>query len=102
MTSDNDAARRPNLTNSASHFVVLVNFPRMEDDFPSSEQDFEDNDDPGWYANGHGHGHCPYAHGQFSCGSLCFSIRCSDYSQTSPLVVLGVRTHWRTYIEVVA
>ena len=23
----------------------------MEDDFPISEQDFEDNDDPGWYPN---------------------------------------------------
>lgn len=51
MTSGSDAPRRPLLTNSASHFVVLVNFPRMEDDFPSSEQDFEDNDDPGWYPN---------------------------------------------------
>lgn len=98
--SDNDAARRPLLTNSACHFVVLVNFPRMEDDFPSSEQDFEDNDDPGWYANGHGH--CPYARGQFSCDSLCFSIRCSDYSQISTLVLLRARTHLRTYIEVMA
>ncbi|KAI1237099.1 hypothetical protein IHE44_0014354 [Lamprotornis superbus] len=26
---------------------MAMNFPRMEDDFPSSEQDFEDNDDPG-------------------------------------------------------
>ncbi|XP_071419004.1 neuropilin-2 isoform X2 [Pithys albifrons albifrons] len=28
-----------------------VNLPRMEDDFPSSEQDFEDNDDPDYFGS---------------------------------------------------
>lgn len=51
VTSSNNAPKRPLLTNGASHFVVPVNIPRMEDDFPISEQDFEDNDDPGWYLN---------------------------------------------------
>ncbi|KAJ7408055.1 hypothetical protein WISP_123028 [Willisornis vidua] len=29
----------------------MVNLPRMEDDFPSSEQDFEDNDDPDYFGS---------------------------------------------------